>query len=210
VDALEREHANTSLAALVAAVEEYAIYMLDPVGRIITWNAGARRIKGYTDSEVIGQHFSLFFTNDDISDGKPQMLLAAAASDEHASHEGWRVRRDGSRFWANVSITAVFDATGDVVGYVKVTRDDTARQEAQRQADELRQLRERDELARQVNNEVINRIFSAGLVIETIRTLVRDDLVVDRVNTAVGELDRAINDLRAIVLAVRDDTVPDA
>ena len=105
------------------SVRDYAIFMLDPDGRIASWNAGAERIKGYRASEIIGQHFSIFYPKEDVRSGKPQRLLSVAESEGHVEDEGWRVRKDGSRFWANVTITAVRDAGGSLIGFGKVTRD---------------------------------------------------------------------------------------
>jgi len=101
--------------------------MLDPNGRIASWNAGAERIKGYRASEIIGQHFSTFYSKEDARSGKPQRLLAVAESEGHVEDEGWRIRKDGSRFWANVTITAIRDASGGLIGFGKVTRDLTER-----------------------------------------------------------------------------------
>jgi PAS domain S-box-containing protein len=105
------------------SVRDYAIFMLDPGGRIASWNAGAERIKGYRASEIIGQHFSTFYPKEDVRSGKPQRLLAVAEAEGHVEDEGWRIQRDGSRFWANVTITAVRDASGSLIGFGKVTRD---------------------------------------------------------------------------------------
>lgn len=120
---------------LVESVRDYAIFMLDPEGNVATWNAGAHRIKGYTPEEIIGRHFSLFYTEEDIRSGKPARKLEIAKEKGSVEEEGWRVRKDGTRFWANVVITAVFDETGELRGFAKVTRDITER----RHAEELRQ-----------------------------------------------------------------------
>jgi PAS domain S-box-containing protein len=114
---------------LVDNVSEYAIFMLDPRGVISSWNAGARRIKGYESSEIIGKHFSVFYPREDVLAGKPQWELEMARSHGAWEDEGWRIRKDGSRFWANVVITALFDDSGVLTGYAKVTRDLTARRE---------------------------------------------------------------------------------
>jgi PAS domain S-box-containing protein len=111
----------------VESVQDYAIFMLDTDGRVATWNAGAERTKGYKDSEVIGEHFSCFYPEQDVRDGKPQRLLELAATDGRVEDEGWRVRKDGSQFWANVVITAIKDDSGKLVGFGKVTRDLTER-----------------------------------------------------------------------------------
>jgi PAS domain S-box-containing protein len=116
----------------VEAVRDYAIFMLDPEGNVATWNRGAERIKGYKASEIIGSHFSRFYPEQDLQAGKPQWELKVAAKEGRFEDEGWRVRKDGSRFWANVIITAVHDETGKLIGFGKVTRDSTERMQAQR------------------------------------------------------------------------------
>ena len=112
---------------LIGSVREYAIFMLDPEGRIATWNLGAERIKGYTREEIVGRHFSVFYGLEDRRDGKPARELELARRDGSTTDEGWRIRKDGGRFWANVTITALYDDTGRLVGFAKVTRDDTQR-----------------------------------------------------------------------------------
>ncbi|TCZ82040.1 PAS domain-containing sensor histidine kinase [Lysobacter sp. N42] len=117
---------------LVQGVTDYAIYMLDPNGRIASWNAGGQRIKGYSSDEIIGQHFSRFYTDEDREAGEPAVALETARTQGRYEKEGWRVRRDGTRFWANVIIDPVFDDDGRLIGYAKVTRDITQRREQQR------------------------------------------------------------------------------
>lgn len=112
---------------LVEAVEDYAIFMLDPAGHIASWNAGAQRSKGWTAEEVIGRHFRLFYPPDVAERGHPEHELAVALREGHYEEEGWRLRKDGSRFWANVVITAVHDPAGRHVGFAKVTRDTSER-----------------------------------------------------------------------------------
>ncbi|HET7366469.1 MAG TPA: MASE1 domain-containing protein [Burkholderiales bacterium] len=112
---------------LVESVVDYAIYMLDAEGRIASWNAGAQRIKGYSADEIIGQHVSRFYVPEDVAAGKPARDLALAAREGHLAEEGWRVRRDGSTFWASLVTTAVRDDRGHLLGYAKVTRDLTER-----------------------------------------------------------------------------------
>ena len=108
---------------LVAQIRDYAIFALDPQGVILSWNAGAEAVKGYTPDEIIGQHFSVFYTDDDRRAGLPLQLLDAARRDGRVEHTGWRVRKDGTRFWADVVITALHDDNGAIIGYGKVTRD---------------------------------------------------------------------------------------
>jgi PAS domain S-box-containing protein len=124
------------LALLVSSAAEYAIFMLDPEGRILTWNAGAQRLKGYDRDEIVGQHFSVFYTDEDRAREHPAHELRLALRDGSYEEEGWRVRKDGSRFWANVVITAVYDPTGAHIGFGKVSRDLTARRMAEEQSRE--------------------------------------------------------------------------
>jgi PAS domain S-box-containing protein len=127
---------------LVSSVRDYAIFLLDPEGRIATWNTGAQRIKGYTPTDIIGKHFSIFYPPEDIAANKPERELAIAREKGVYEEEGWRLRKDGSRFWANVVITAVFDSHRVLRGYAKVTRDITERKEAEETARALLQQRE--------------------------------------------------------------------
>lgn len=119
------------LALLIESVLDYAIFLLDADGVVRTWNRGAQRIKGYSADEIIGQRFVAFYTPEDRERGHPQDVLAAARRDGRYEEEGWRVRRDGTRFWASVTITAVYDDEGRVTGFAKVTRDLTSRREAE-------------------------------------------------------------------------------
>ena len=116
---------------LVEGVQDYAIFMLSPDGTVSSWNAGARRIKGYEASEIIGKHFSHFYSQEDIDAGKPWGELAMAREHGRAEDEGWRVRKDGSRFWARVVVTALHDSEGRLYGFAKVTQDLTQRQQSQ-------------------------------------------------------------------------------
>jgi PAS domain S-box-containing protein len=116
---------------LVDGVLDYALYMLDPSGVITNWNAGAQRLKGYTAEEIVGQHFSRFYTREDRAAGLPLRVLEAAAREGRYEAEGWRIRKDGSRFWASVVVDAIRDDRGDLVGYAKITRDITERRAAQ-------------------------------------------------------------------------------
>jgi len=144
---------------LVESVGDYAIFVLDPDGNVLSWNAGAARLKGYVADEIIGRHFSAFYTPEDIRAEKPDRELRVAAREGRVEDEGWRVRKDGSRFWANVVITALRDEQATLLGFAKVTRDltlrrdaeeasrrqaaaEAARREAERHSDELAKLNE--------------------------------------------------------------------
>ncbi|HVW94050.1 MAG TPA: PAS domain S-box protein [Devosia sp.] len=135
-DAFLTEEARYKL--LVHALTDYAVFMLDANGYVASWNAGAERIKGYTAEEILGRHFSRFYTEEDRASGLPARALATAAAEGRFELEGWRVRKDGSRFWANVVIDPVRDETGELVGFAKVTRDMTERRAAQQALEETR------------------------------------------------------------------------
>ena len=158
---------DTAIAAnradlLVQSVTDYAIYMLDPAGTIVSWNAGAERLKGYCADEIIGQHFSRFYTEEDRAAGLPQRALARALSEGRFEAEGWRVRKDGGRFWANVVVDPIRDESGAHVGFAKVTRDLTERRRAEAG---LRQSEERFRLLVQgVTDYAIYMLDPSGLV----------------------------------------------
>jgi PAS domain S-box-containing protein len=116
---------------MVASVKDYAIYMLDVDGHVMSWNAGAARFKGYRAKEIIGKHFSRFYTKDDLERGKPALGLQTAIAEGRFEDEGWRVRKDGSQFWADVVLTALWDEMGRLRGFSKVTRDVTERKKAE-------------------------------------------------------------------------------
>jgi PAS domain S-box-containing protein len=133
------------LALLIDNVRDYAITLLDPEGRVLTWNNAAQRLKGWTSEEIVGEHFSRFYPPEDNERGKTRLELEIAARDGKFEDEGWRVRKDGSRFWANVIITALRAKDGSLLGFGKVTRDITDRKTAEERL--LRQAQEIQEMA---------------------------------------------------------------
>jgi PAS domain S-box-containing protein len=136
----ELRQSEERFRTLVEGVRDYAIFMLDPNGIVMTWNAGAQFIKGYAPVEIIGSHFSRFYPPEAIKRGLPEMELRGATMEGRFEDEGWRIRKDGSRFWANVIITAIRDSSGKLVGFSKITRNLTERR---RHEDELRESEER-------------------------------------------------------------------
>ncbi len=160
-EALQRS--DEKLRLVVLGVKDYAILMLDPEGRVTTWNEGAERIKGYRADETIGEHFSKFYTPEAVAQGKPSQELKIAAEQGRFEEESWRVRKDGSRFWANVVITALRDKTGQLRGFGKVTQDITERRQAEKELEG-----QRNELARsnagliEANNELESFSYSVS------------------------------------------------
>jgi PAS domain S-box-containing protein len=178
-DMTERRAAETALREseerfrlLVQSVQDYGIFMLDPQGRISSWNAGAERIKGYTAGEIIGRHFSAFYPPEDVAAGKPRRELEIAAEQGRLEDEGWRLRKDGTRFWANVVITALFDEQRRLRGFGKVTRDMTERRNAEQALRQRRRLVghlveaqevERRRIAWDVHDESIQSMVAVGM-----------------------------------------------
>jgi PAS domain S-box-containing protein len=145
---------------LVESVQDYAIFLLDNEGSVASWNAGAKRFKGYKKDEIIGKHFSVFYPQEDILNQKPQRELEEAKKFGRVEDEGWRIRKDGTRFWANVVITALYDEAGILRGFAKVTRDLTERKKMEddlvKVNSELKQQQEELTLLNQVKDEFIS------------------------------------------------------
>ncbi|WP_432378922.1 ATP-binding protein [Duganella sp. P38] len=135
VDAIEAER----FRQFIMGVTDYAIYMLSPQGVVVTWNAGAQHFKGYHPDEIIGQHFSMFYTEEDRAGGRPAYALDVARSTGKFEDEGWRVRKDGSRFWASVVIDPILNPEGELLGFAKITRDITERRVAAEQLEKARE-----------------------------------------------------------------------
>jgi PAS domain S-box-containing protein len=154
---------------LVESVRDYAIFSLDPSGNITSWNQGAARIKGYSAREIVGKHFSVFYCQEDVRAGRPEELLKIAAAEGRVEDEGWRVRKDGSRFWADVVITALRDEDGNLKGFSKVTRDVTERRTYEEALRELSgqllrlQDEERRRLARELHDSTAQTLAALSL-----------------------------------------------
>ncbi len=189
------------LRLLVDGICDYAVFMLDPTGHVATWNEGARRTKQYTAAEIIGRHFSIFYPLDDVRAGKCERELAIAAAEGRFEEESWRVRKDGSRFWANVVISAMRDSTGQLVGFAKVTRDLTERRQANEERLRLARAEEavrmRDEFLSIASHELKTPLTSVQLRLSGIQRLVKKGLpdadgfrkLVERVDAIEGQLD---------------------
>lgn len=162
-NALQLRQSEERFRLLVEAVQDYAIFMLDPSGHVVSWNIGAQRIKGYHGAEIIGRHFSCFYPQEDLERGKPEWELRVAAKEGRFEDEGWRLRKDGSRFWASVVITAVRDDSRKLIGFAKVTRDFTERmqvlealkQESVERAETQRRLADSENSLRQLSRHLL-------------------------------------------------------
>jgi PAS domain S-box-containing protein len=185
-----------SLGVFVEAVEEYAIVSLDRTGAVRTWNVGASRIKGYLQDEILGRHFSVFHLPEDRRAGVPDEELSHAVADGHWAGEGWRVRKDGTTFWANVVITAVFDHDGGLAGFINVTRDDTDRRIAEATARELDLMVERERIAIELTDTTVRDMFSVVLALDGALTMNADPHVAGRIRDALTTLDDILRHIR--------------
>jgi len=195
--------AREPLAAIVEGVSDYAIFMLNRDGFVLTWNAGASRIKGYTAEEIIGRHFSAFFPPEALDDGLPERELEEAEIKGVYQDEGWRLRKDGSRFWASVSITPLWTATGQLRGFAKVVRDDTERRKAAQERARLELLEERERIAHDLHHHIVEGLFGVGLTLQGSLALAERTELRERLEKAVETLDRLIAAVRETVWADR-------
>jgi PAS domain S-box-containing protein len=159
---------------LVEGVTDYAIFMLDPQGNVVNWNPGAERLKGYTSREVLGQHFSRFYTEEDRQNGLPDQVIRQARATGKYEGEGWRVRKDGGRFWANVVIHAIRDPAGELLGFAKVTRDLTERREAEEQLRQAQKMEAIGQLTGGIAHDFNNLLTVISGNLETLQRRMRD------------------------------------
>ena len=191
----ELRESEEGFRLLIEGVRDYAIFSLTPTGYITSWNAGAEHIKGYQAAEIIGQHFSLFYTQEDLERGEPQMQLLTAADEGRSEDEGWRVRKDGSRFWANVIITPLRDRKGKLIGFSKITRDLSERKQAENAVQEAR-----SELARMA------RVTAAGELTASIAHEINQPLaaIVNNANACNRMLAKQSPDIEELREAIAD------
>jgi PAS domain S-box-containing protein len=193
VEERTKRRAAEEFKLLIQCVRDYAICLLDPTGRVASWNDGATRIKGYAAEDVRGQPFSIFFPKESIAAGEPQRLLERAAREGRAESEGWRVRKDGSRFWANVVITAMRGENGELHGFGKITRDLTERKKME---EDLRDaVRARDEFLQIASHELKTPLTPLQLQLDVLaRALeesgLRNDRLTEKLDIAIRQTNR--------------------
>ncbi|WP_432260708.1 hybrid sensor histidine kinase/response regulator [Cupriavidus sp. TMH.W2] len=190
-----RESEET-LRLLVEGVKDYAIFMLDPGGRIVSWNSGASYIQGYRRDEIIGRHFSVFYPREDLAAGKPERLLDLARRAGRVEDEGWRVRKDGSLFWANVTLTAIYDESRALRGFAKVTRDMSER----RRREELERSSQRlNEFLATLSHELRNPLAPVRSALTAMRLAPEDGALANKslglIERQVAHLSRLVDDL---------------
>jgi PAS domain S-box-containing protein len=184
---------------LVEQVKDYAIFILDAKGRISSWNQGARRIKGYSADEIIGKHFSIFYPPEDLAAEKPAMELTVAIRDGRYEEEGWRIKKDGSRFWASVVITALWDKRGNLTGFAKVTRDLSDRKKTEEAL--KHKTRELEAFAHTLSHDLRSPLRSISSFAQILRTEGADlaeqerAVYLDKIFNAARSMEQLINDL---------------
>jgi len=204
--AAERTHTD-QFRLLVETVKDYAIFLLDPSGNVVSWNAGAQRIKGYTADEIIGKHFSTFYPPHEALSDKPANELRIAVATGRYEEEGWRIRKDGTRFWASVVITALHEPDGTLVGFAKVTRDLTERKKAEEERTALaaatEAIRLRDEFISIAAHELRTPMTSAKIAAQLLRRSFGSSAT-DAQRRSVEAIDRQMSRLGHLVAQLLD------
>ena len=209
-------YGDESFRLLVDAVVDYAIFLLDTEGHVLTWNDGAARIKGYAAEEIIGRHFSLFYTPEDRDAGRPEHVLRSAAEGGRYEDEGWRVRKDGTRFWADVIVSSLRNPEGKIYGFAKVTRDLTERRGAQRREQQLIIERERRQAAEEAleardrflsiaSHELKTPLANVQLAAEAVLyARQHETLSEERMDTSLRRMTRAVERMSILVSELLD------
>jgi PAS domain S-box-containing protein len=181
---------------LLEAITKYAIVLLDWEGRVLTWNPGARRITGYTEAEMIGERFRCLYPPHDLAEGKPERVLQAARGAGHYEEEGWRARKDGTQFWAEVVVTPLRDDAGGLMGFAVVSRDIGNEERAR---DQVALVAERERIGSELQSGTIKVLFAIGLRMQSLAASSTQDSVRRGLQDCINELDRAIHSIRGYV-----------
>jgi len=181
---------------LVQSVTDYAIYMLDREGHVSSWNAGAERVKGYGREEIVGQHFSRFYTEEDKAAGIPRIALATAEREGRFEAEGWRMRKDGSRFWASVIIDPVRDDDGHLIGFAKVTRDLTEKRAIEEQLRQSQKMEAVGQLTGGLAHDFNNLLAAVGGSLEMMQVRMAQGRTAGH-RRAAGAYAQAVSDVRS-------------
>jgi PAS domain S-box-containing protein len=209
-------HQENLFRLLVSRVRDYPLFVLDLQGRIATWNAGAERIKGYRAEEIIGKHFSVLYPPEDVAAGKCARELEAAIRDGSFEEEGWRLRKDGTPFWASVLITALRDDAGELVGFAKITRDLTDRLRADEQRMRLARAQEndrrKDDFLAVIGHELRNPLSPMTTAVHLIKTQNVPEIArpVEILERQLSQLTRLLDDLMDVARTLRDNVQIDA
>lgn len=202
-DAMQARHeAEERFRLLVENIQGYALYALDNEGNIANWNEGARRLNGYTSAEIVGRHYSVLFTRADQESRRADELLREALATGRAEDIGWRVRKDGSRFRASVTMSAIRDEAGVNHGVANVVRDITQELKTRENLERLHLLEQRERLGRDLHDGIIQSIFAAGMTLQATTGMLRDPFVAERINGVIDDLDTMVRDLRSYIFAL--------
>jgi PAS domain S-box-containing protein len=202
--------AEEAFALLVGEATEYAFFTLSPVGLVSSWNRGAECIEGYQRTEVIGQHFSLFYLPADRAAGIPGQELSRAAKEGRAEAEGWRVRRDGSLFWASVVVTPIWDELRRLRGFAKLVRDSSGRRAREELAERTARLADRERIASSLAGTLVRHLFEVGLQLGSVLALTEDQTVLRRVREATKGIDESIKYVRQAVFELHPNCWADS
>ena len=191
------KESDARLRALLEAITDHAVFLVDSRGRISSWSAGAERIEGFGEDEVLDRDFSILYRPEDVAAGKPMQGLAIAANEGRFEEEGWRIRKDGSQFIANVVTTPVRDERGELLGFAQVTRDVTHRRVEQERRSLVRSIEDRRQTAALIHMNAISLLFEVGLGLQNLAVRTRDLQLRDGLEAEVAKLDEAIKQLRS-------------
>jgi PAS domain S-box-containing protein len=203
-----RRDAEERFRLLVESASSLAIFDLDPEGRVSSWNDGARRLKGYERDEIVGKHYSVFYTPDDVAVDKPRRLLAEAARSGRVEEFGTRVRKNGSRFQATVSITASTDSDGHLRGFTKIIRDNSIALQARDELERLHLVEQRVHIGRDLHDGAIQAMFAVGMGLQALAADIDNAAATERLQQFVVALDDTITELRGFIAGLSSDLTP--